>query len=198
MFNLGSATTIVGLAAGLIIFLYNNWDPTWFSQEPYSYQDTHCNPYSSSSDSDEDSQNRTRRTETTDTIKLPGPDDECSICCSHLMRRSPYRSYCIVCLPSCEHWFHQSCAIRLLEYNPSCPNCRSPIDRERLRTMPVRLINANDQSGDGPSSNSMQENSHYPNPSTSRASAPQEVESNRSRAVNKNDTSCAYREDSLD
>lgn len=67
-------------------------------------------------------------------------DDICGICLDPLLRSDCNdRAYSIIALPKCQHWFHQKCAIRLMEYHPLCPVCREPIDREALRSTPVRL-----------------------------------------------------------
>lgn len=66
---------------------------------------------------------------------LPGLDEQCSICLDPLMRAES-RKYCIISL-QCGHWFHQRCAIRLLEYHPQCPVCRVDIDSSMLRRTPV-------------------------------------------------------------
>lgn len=71
---------------------------------------------------------------------MPGADELCPICQDRLFRRSATRKYCLVSLPICGHWFHQKCAIRLMEYHPSCPVCRIGIDSAQLKNTPVRLV----------------------------------------------------------
>lgn len=75
---------------------------------------------------------------------LPGQEEVCSICLDKLVRRDADCRYCIIALPECGHWFHQKCAIRLLEYHPMCPVCRTSIDGTRLRGTPVRVLQASD------------------------------------------------------
>lgn len=75
---------------------------------------------------------------------LPGRDEVCSICLDMLIRRDADRRYCIISLPECGHWFHQKCAIRLLEYHPMCPVCRKNIDGAKLKGTPVRVLQASD------------------------------------------------------
>lgn len=88
--------------------------------------------------------------------KLPGKDDQCSICLEYLLRFGDpvvERKYCIIALPTCGHWLHQKCALRLLEYHPQCPICRVPIDMDDLRSTPVRLLQSlenNATEGDSP------------------------------------------------
>lgn len=72
-------------------------------------------------------------------LKAPGPDEMCAICLETLIRRDVERKYAIIALPHCGHWFHQKCAIRLLDYHPMCPVCRVEIDGRSLRNTPVRL-----------------------------------------------------------
>lgn len=71
--------------------------------------------------------------------KLPGEGDMCSICLELLINRTERKKYCIIALPRCGHWFHQKCALRLLEYHPQCPVCRIDIDSSALRETPVRI-----------------------------------------------------------
>lgn len=70
--------------------------------------------------------------------KLPNPDDVCSVCLDELVKTREVGKTAIIVLP-CDHWFHQKCAIRLLEYHPQCPICRTPIDAAELRRTPVKI-----------------------------------------------------------
>lgn len=72
--------------------------------------------------------------------KIPGKDDKCSVCLDPLMMENEARKYCIIALPKCGHWFHQKCAMRLLEYHPQCPECRTPIEVADLKRQPVRIV----------------------------------------------------------
>lgn len=72
-------------------------------------------------------------------ITTPDSSDICSVCLDPLLLKTTTRRYCIISLPGCGHWFHQKCAFRLVEYHPQCPVCRSPIDKDMLRSRPVRL-----------------------------------------------------------
>lgn len=80
------------------------------------------------------------------TRKLPNPDDICSVCLDELVKTREIGKTAIIVLP-CDHWFHQKCALRLLEYHPQCPICRTPIDAAELRRTPVKIqrqIDTND------------------------------------------------------
>lgn len=70
--------------------------------------------------------------------RLPNPDDVCSVCLDELAKVGRDGKSAIIVLP-CEHWFHQRCALRLMEYHPNCPICRTPIDGAALRKTPVRI-----------------------------------------------------------
>lgn len=72
--------------------------------------------------------------------KLPNPDDVCSVCLDELAKVGRSGKSAIIVLP-CDHWFHQRCALRLMEYHPNCPICRTPIDSAALKRTPVRIQN---------------------------------------------------------
>lgn len=87
---------------------------------------------------------------------LPGRDEVCSICLDKLIRQGADYRYCIIALPECGHWFHQKCAIRLLEYHPMCPVCRKSIDGTKLKRTPVRVLQASDVNQSQPVAGSSQ------------------------------------------
>lgn len=72
-------------------------------------------------------------------VPVPDSTDICCICQDPLLQKDSTRRYCIISLPNCGHWFHQRCALRLLEYHPHCPVCRDPIDSSMLKRSPLRL-----------------------------------------------------------
>jgi len=82
--------------------------------------------------------------------KLPAQGDVCPVCLDPLYRNAG-RKYCILPLPRCDHWLHHKCALRLLDYHPSCPVCRTPIDSSELSQTPV-LVHEDRRPADGPSS----------------------------------------------
>lgn len=73
---------------------------------------------------------------------MPNRGEICTICLDPLVQEAA-RRYAIIRLPQCGHWFHQRCAIRLLEYHPNCPVCRIGIDSSSLRREPVRIPSEN-------------------------------------------------------
>jgi hypothetical protein len=129
------------LAAGVLLFVYE-----WYnSREQHHQEGPHGRGGSGASFSEEDfiQVNTTAPKELEERLgkdkKLPGKGEVCSICLEHLIKRDERKKYCIIALPRCGHWFHQKCALRLLEYHPQCPVCRVEIDSSALRETPVRV-----------------------------------------------------------
>lgn len=141
------------LAAGVLLFVYE-----WYNnREREQYESSYDNSGPRFSDEDYIEINETTPKEVEQRLgnkaKLPGPDDTCSICLDPFMLKDAERKYCIIALPQCGHWFHQRCAMRLLEYHPHCPICRVPIDHSSLRGRPVTVLGsrreaASSQNGD--------------------------------------------------
>lgn len=147
---------IGGVAAGVLLYLYEYWyknSANQYSESPYGGRDGRP-------DGDEDEYIVVNETAPKKTLsnrpKLPSKDEQCVICLDFLIRRDETRGYAIIALPQCGHWFHQKCAIRLLEYHPSCPICRLPMDNNALRGTPVRVI---ESSSEGDSDNYSQPSS---------------------------------------
>lgn len=127
-----------GLAVGVIIYAADYYNRRQEEQGyEYSSSSNGGNYRSNLSEQDElvintgnlDGQKRKRKYKGRN---IPGPDEDCAICQDHLLRRD-VQADCILSLPKCGHWFHKRCALRLLDYHPSCPICRVPIDSSKLR-----------------------------------------------------------------
>lgn len=210
MLNLSTYATFFGVAAGVVIFIYNYVNNS-NTNRPHSYGPEYRRPggsryHDSSDDSDDDDSHpetelNLKHTASKEIVRRPGPEDECTICCDHILKRNTTKPYCIICLPNCNHWFHQSCAMRLLEYHPACPNCRLPINRENLRLTPVTLIDNANRPGTSHCDpvDSVDVDASIPNAGTSSSDAgPQSCTHSRSRPTKKSEAKNGYREDSLD
>lgn len=136
------------LAAGVLLFVYE-----WYCSREQAYEEGQHGPRGRLlSEEDFIEINETTPMELERRLgsraKLPGTEELCSICLDNLIRRDTGERYCIIALPQCGHWFHQRCALRLLEYHPQCPVCRIDIDSAALKGTPVRLIESISETGD--------------------------------------------------
>lgn len=130
------------LAAGILVFVYE-----WYYNREQMYEGAHhdgsCPPDDPVNEDFIEINTSIPRQATGrlgHQFKLPGNEEVCSICLEHLVKRNVSRRYCIIALPQCGHWFHQRCALRLLEYHPQCPVCRIDIDSAALRSTTVRVM----------------------------------------------------------
>lgn len=122
---------VASIAAGIIYYVYQTYSSR---QPPHDYG-------SGARSNDEEEYEFVSRSDTPSTSQaLPGRDENCCICLEGLYKKNSTRKYCLISLPRCGHWFHQKCALRLLEYHPMCPVCRVKIDHSMLRNTPVRII----------------------------------------------------------
>lgn len=122
---------IGGLAAGILYFIYEKWRSE--DQHPERPYGRGKSPYEG---------DYILINGTNSNLKSPSKDDVCGICLDYLILRGDVqKAYVIISLPKCHHWFHQKCAIRLMEYHPLCPVCREPIDKEALRRIPTEPCN---------------------------------------------------------
>lgn len=126
---------IGSLAVGVLYLIYENYR----SREEQYAENQHRSSFRGRSLMSEE-ENIDVGSNQNATYQLPEPTDICCICQDALMLRNTTRRYCIIALPRCKHWFHQRCALRLLEYHPYCPVCRDPIDSSMLRARPMRLV----------------------------------------------------------
>lgn len=170
--------SLISITAGLVYFVYQ-----YYNNEHYQHSHNGRRP-PTDEEYEYELPNPTRNIRDSP-VPPPSNDELCTICSDYLLRRNTSRSYCIISLPNCRHWFHQACALRLLEYHPNCPNCRTPIDRDNLRRTPVRLIDYNRNGSVSTDGDTTQPSD--PNMTTNERSR-QEIRSKRS----------GYREDSLD
>lgn len=137
------------LALGVVYTIYLYIKNT---EQPQTYG--HANRYEDDEEFVEIIPSERRNTTRPTISKLPGTDDMCTICQDHLIRKIPTRKYCLVSLPICGHWFHQKCALRLLEYHPKCPICRINIDRSMIiNTVQIKQQPTIDDSGDSSTDN---------------------------------------------
>lgn len=126
------------LAAGVLVYIYEYYK----ARESHQRERPHGADSGYSDDDDYVTINETvpKKTESRrNTAKLPSKDETCSVCLDKLVYNLVKSKYCIIKIP-CGHWFHQACAMRLLEYSTKCPVCRATIDMSVLRQNPVHIL----------------------------------------------------------
>lgn len=147
---------IGGLAAGVLFYIYEYNKNREQQHRQYEYRDSRSHQYEDGDFNESEGWVSIDRREVLEARlgpnrKMPGRDELCSICLDPLFRRGSVRKYAIIALPNCGHWLHSACAHRLLSYSPMCPVCRVPIDPEKIRSQPVRLVE-NDSDDDAQTS----------------------------------------------
>lgn len=120
-----------GLVAGVVYLVYE-----MYSNRQQQYEERNHHQSSNYDDEEFVEINTTRPKVANASTKLPGENDDCCICLERLYDKSTSRRYCLVSLPGCGHWYHKKCALRLREYHPYCPVCRTPIDCSIFDSIP--------------------------------------------------------------
>lgn len=125
-------------------------------EQTHYYENSHRNGGDDNDDDDDFIEiNPSTKPNTTTIRNLPSAEEVCTICQDPLILKTASKKYCLVSLPVCGHWFHQRCALRLLEYHPMCPVCRIDIDRSMI-TNTVRFSQqAIDDCGDSSNDNNL-------------------------------------------
>lgn len=144
MTNLNTVLMVGALAMGVIYYVYEFWN----SAAPYG-EGPHRGRGSSSGDDDEEFEVTGQEVSTKESsqrvVKTPTTEEDCPICLERLISLNITRKTCLQALPDCGHWFHKKCLIRLLEYHPHCPVCRTNIDSSMITNAPVRIIQVEDE-----------------------------------------------------
>lgn len=124
-----------GLAAGILIYAAEYYFNRNSDEEPHRYGRSPRNDGDEDDDEDQTSGHTSKCNlkPVKRGSRRPGPDEVCPICQDRLIRREVQVDF-VISLPNCGHWYHRRCALRLLDYHPSCPMCRAPIDGSKLNS----------------------------------------------------------------